>query len=72
MLVNNLRSWGKDKHNVQNETIITKALVLFGFNIMYLWLHHFWILAKSLLKEAATVGLSAGLRKTATTVVSSA
>ena len=51
------------------DLLTTKALVLLGFSIMRQWLHHSWILPKSLLRKAATAGLSAGLR---TTVRSSA
>ena len=52
------------------DLVTTKALVLLGFHIMHQWLHHSWILAKSLLREAATAVLSAGLR-TATSNVES-
>ena len=52
--------------------LTTKALILLGFSIMHQWLHHYWILAKSLLREAATACLSAGLRTTTTNVESSA
>ena len=41
-----------------------KASVLLGFPIMQQRLHHFWILAKFLLREASITGLSAGLRTT--------
>ena len=45
-----------------------QSLSLLVFSIM----HHSWILAKSLLREAATAGLSAGLRTTVSNVESSA
>ena len=54
------------------DLLTTKALILFGFSIMHQWLHHSWILAKSLLREATTAGLSAGLQTTASAVESSA
>ena len=54
------------------DLLTTKALVLLGFSIMHQWLYHYWILAKSLLWEAATADLSAGLRTTASSVQSSA
>ena len=54
------------------DLLTTKALVLLGFIIMHQWWHHSWILAKSLLREAATPGLSAGLWTTASNVESSA
>ena len=62
-------SWGG--FTVQN-LLTTKALVLWGFSIMHQRWHHSWILAKSLLRGAATAGLSAGLRTTASSVESSA
>ena len=52
--------------------LTTKAFVLLGFSIMHQWLHHSWILAKYLLREAATSGLSAGLRAIVSSVESSA
>ena len=52
--------------------LITRAIVLLWFCIMHQWLHHFWIIAKSLLRETATAGLSAGLRTTPNNVESSA
>ena len=54
------------------DLLTTNGLVLLGFSIMHHWLHHPWILATSLLREAATAGLSAGLRTTASSVESSA
>ena len=42
------------------DLLTTKELISLGFIIMYQWLHHSWILAKSQLREAATAGLSAG------------
>ena len=54
------------------DLLTTKALVFLGFSIMHQWLHHFWFLAKSMLRRAATAGLSAGLRTTASSVESSA
>ena len=50
----------------------TKALVLLGFSFMHQWLHRSWILAKSLLRKAATAALSASLRTTVSSVESSA
>ena len=41
-------------------------------SIMHQWLHHSWILAKSMLRETATAGLSTGLQTTASSVESSA
>ena len=52
--------------------ITIQALVLLEFNIMHQWLHRSWILAKSLLREAATLGPSAGFQTTASSVESSA
>ena len=54
------------------ELLTTKALVLLVFSFTHQWLHHFWILAKSLLREAATAGRSAGLRTTLSNVETSA
>ena len=39
---------------------------------MHQLLHHSWIIGKSLLREAATAGLSADLQTTATSAESSA
>ena len=48
------------------DLLTTKAVVLLGFSIIiHQWLHHSWILAKALLRKAATAGLSAGLQTTA-------
>ena len=54
------------------DLLITKALVSLGFSIMHRWLHYSWFLAKYLIWEAATAGLSHGLRTTASSVESSA
>ena len=42
------------------DLLTTKASVLLGFSIMHQWLHHSWILAESLLREAATASCSSG------------
>ena len=42
--------------------LTAKVLVLLGFSITHQWLHLSWILAKSLLGEAAIADLCAGLR----------
>ena len=49
----------------------TKAVVLIGFSVVHQWLHHSWILVKTLLWEAATAGHSAGWRITVSNVESS-
>ena len=54
------------------DLLMTWALVLLIFSMMYQWLHHSWILAKSLLRDAATADVSAGLRTTASNVEPSA
>ena len=52
--------------------LTTNILGLIEFSNMQQWLHHSWFLAKSLLSEAATVDLPAGLRSTASRMESSA
>ena len=37
--------------------LTTNAVVLLGFSILHEWLHHSWILAKSLLADTVPVGM---------------